>query len=157
MAKHASDGTPRELAPEEKGSTGAQAADAAFAAGDDEVARLRADLEDASDRVLRAQAELDNYRKRARRELPPRDPRRPMRFEVRPDPAASTPQQLHHPRDVAVQDVLIQQHDGRIQLRLVSSDLGVCVFHVTSSCSRRKGCGCPAEGLRGRRRGGRIR
>ncbi len=31
--------------------------------------KLRADLEDATDRVLRAQAELDNYRKRARREL----------------------------------------------------------------------------------------
>jgi molecular chaperone GrpE len=69
MAKHPSDGTPRELAPQEKNSTGSEAADAAFAAGEEEMARLRADLEDASDRVLRAQAELDNYRKRARREL----------------------------------------------------------------------------------------
>ena len=34
-----------------------------------EVERLRADLEEAGDRVLRAQAELENYRKRARREL----------------------------------------------------------------------------------------
>lgn len=49
--------------------TDAGAADAAFAAGETEVEKLRADLEDASDRVLRAQAELDNYRKRARREL----------------------------------------------------------------------------------------
>jgi len=47
----------------------AEGADAAFAAGEEEMARLRADLEDASDRVLRAQAELENYRKRARREL----------------------------------------------------------------------------------------
>jgi molecular chaperone GrpE len=47
----------------------ASAADAAFEAGEEQMARLRADLEDASDRVLRAQAELDNYRKRARREL----------------------------------------------------------------------------------------
>jgi molecular chaperone GrpE len=45
------------------------AADAAFAASETEMDKLRADLEDASDRVLRAQAELDNYRKRARREL----------------------------------------------------------------------------------------
>lgn len=44
-------------------------ADAAFAASETEINKLRADLEDASDRVLRAQAELDNYRKRARREL----------------------------------------------------------------------------------------
>ena len=34
-----------------------------------ETDRLRADLREAGDRVLRAQAELDNYRKRARREL----------------------------------------------------------------------------------------
>ncbi len=34
-----------------------------------EMERLRADLREAGDRVLRAQAELDNYRKRARREL----------------------------------------------------------------------------------------
>jgi len=34
-----------------------------------EVEKLRAELEDATDRLLRAQAELDNYRKRARREL----------------------------------------------------------------------------------------
>jgi molecular chaperone GrpE len=47
----------------------AGAADAAFEAGEEEIAKLRADLEDASDRVLRAQAELENYRKRARREL----------------------------------------------------------------------------------------
>ena len=34
-----------------------------------EVEKLRADLQEAGDRVLRAQAELENYRKRARREL----------------------------------------------------------------------------------------
>lgn len=34
-----------------------------------EVEKLRTDLEEAGDRLLRAQAELDNYRKRARREL----------------------------------------------------------------------------------------
>jgi molecular chaperone GrpE len=50
--------------------TGAdEAADAAFEASEHEIGKLRTDLEDASDRVLRAQAELENYRKRARREL----------------------------------------------------------------------------------------
>jgi molecular chaperone GrpE len=34
-----------------------------------EIERLRADLQEAGDRMLRAQAELENYRKRARREL----------------------------------------------------------------------------------------
>lgn len=34
-----------------------------------EVEKLRTDLEEAGDRLLRAQAELENYRKRARREL----------------------------------------------------------------------------------------
>ncbi len=47
----------------------ANAADAAFEAGEEQINKLRADLDDASDRVLRAQAELENYRKRARREL----------------------------------------------------------------------------------------
>jgi molecular chaperone GrpE len=42
---------------------------AALEASEVEMGKLRADLEDAADRVLRAQAELDNYRKRARREL----------------------------------------------------------------------------------------
>jgi molecular chaperone GrpE len=56
-------------APERNEEVTAGAADAAFAAGETETSKLRADLEDASDRVLRAQAELDNYRKRARREL----------------------------------------------------------------------------------------
>src|SRR5262245_8435340 len=51
------------------GAVDAAAADAALDAGEAEIAKLRADIEDASDRVLRAQAELDNYRKRARREL----------------------------------------------------------------------------------------
>ena len=45
------------------------AADAAFDAGEAEIAKLRLDLDDASNRVLRAQAELDNYRKRVRREM----------------------------------------------------------------------------------------
>jgi molecular chaperone GrpE len=56
-----------ELTPGEAESSGA--ADAAFAASESEIEKLRADLDDASDRVLRAQAELENYRKRARREL----------------------------------------------------------------------------------------
>jgi molecular chaperone GrpE len=47
----------------------ARAADAAFESSEDEINKLRIDLEEASDRVLRAQAELENYRKRARREL----------------------------------------------------------------------------------------
>lgn len=34
-----------------------------------EVEKLRADMQEAGDRLLRAQAELENYRKRARREL----------------------------------------------------------------------------------------
>ncbi len=44
-------------------------ADAAFEASEVEISKLRADLEDASDRVLRAQAELENFRKRTRREI----------------------------------------------------------------------------------------
>jgi len=51
------------------GQIDAGAADAALEIGEQEMSKLRADLEDASDRVLRAQAELENYRKRARREL----------------------------------------------------------------------------------------
>src|SRR5258706_147386 len=47
----------------------AAAAEAAFEASELEISKLRTDLEDASDRVLRAQAELDNYPKRARREM----------------------------------------------------------------------------------------
>src|SRR6185503_14669204 len=45
------------------------AADAALEASEVEIGKLRADLEDASDRVLRAQAEFENYRKRVRREM----------------------------------------------------------------------------------------
>jgi molecular chaperone GrpE len=68
MSKHWTNPTdPHGLSGPEPNEGGA--ADAAFAAGETEMARLRADLEDASDRALRAQAELDNYRKRARREL----------------------------------------------------------------------------------------
>jgi molecular chaperone GrpE len=48
---------------------GNDAAAAALEASEAEIAKLRADLEDASDRVLRAQAEMENYRKRARREM----------------------------------------------------------------------------------------
>src|SRR6476620_7792248 len=51
------------------GAIDSAAADAALDASENEISKLRADLEDASDRVLRAQAELDNYRKRARREM----------------------------------------------------------------------------------------
>jgi molecular chaperone GrpE len=47
----------------------AAAADAALEASENELVKLRTDIEDANERVLRAQAELDNYRKRARREL----------------------------------------------------------------------------------------
>jgi molecular chaperone GrpE len=36
---------------------------------ENELEKLRADVQEAGDRMLRAQAELDNYRKRARREL----------------------------------------------------------------------------------------
>ena len=46
-----------------------RAAAAALEASEVEIEKLRAELEDATDRVLRAQAELDNYRKRARREM----------------------------------------------------------------------------------------
>ncbi len=45
------------------------AAAAALEASETEISKLRADLEDACERVLRAQAELDNYRKRVRREM----------------------------------------------------------------------------------------
>jgi len=45
------------------------AAAAALEASETELAKLRADLEEANDRALRAGAELDNYRKRARREI----------------------------------------------------------------------------------------
>jgi molecular chaperone GrpE len=55
--------------PQGGGADQAGAADAAFEASENEMAKLRADLDDAADRVLRAQAELENYRKRARREL----------------------------------------------------------------------------------------
>lgn len=54
--------------PVDTGAT-AGAADAALEASEVEIAKLRADLEDASDRVLRAQAEMENYRKRMRREM----------------------------------------------------------------------------------------
>jgi molecular chaperone GrpE len=47
----------------------AAGAAAALEASEMEISKLRTDLEDATDRVLRAQAELDNYRKRARREI----------------------------------------------------------------------------------------
>ncbi len=46
-----------------------EAAAAALEASEMEIGKLRSDLEDATDRVLRAQAELDNYRKRVRREM----------------------------------------------------------------------------------------
>jgi molecular chaperone GrpE len=44
-------------------------ADASLEASEVEISKLRADLEDASDRVLRAQAEMENYRKRMRRDM----------------------------------------------------------------------------------------
>ncbi len=42
---------------------------AAFESSENEITKLRAECDDANNRVLRAQAELDNFRKRARREL----------------------------------------------------------------------------------------
>jgi molecular chaperone GrpE len=51
------------------GSEAANLADAALEASENELTKLRSDIEDANDRVLRAQAELENYRKRARREM----------------------------------------------------------------------------------------
>ncbi|MEX2114591.1 MAG: nucleotide exchange factor GrpE [Pirellulales bacterium] len=47
----------------------ADLADAALEASESELAKLRADFQDANDRVLRAQAELENSRKRMRREM----------------------------------------------------------------------------------------
>jgi molecular chaperone GrpE len=43
--------------------------DLAIESAESEIEKLRTDLEEAGDRLLRAQAELENYRKRARREL----------------------------------------------------------------------------------------
>ncbi len=45
------------------------AAAAALEASESEIAKLCAEVEEANDRVLRAGAELENYRKRARREV----------------------------------------------------------------------------------------
>jgi molecular chaperone GrpE len=70
MSKHRTDRDgERETSGTEANRAAGSAADAAFAAGEAEVAKLRTELEDAADRVLRAQAELENYRKRVRREL----------------------------------------------------------------------------------------
>ncbi len=74
MSKHRTEPTnERDLTPPDSNRADradqAAAADAALGAGESEIGKLRAELEDAADRVLRAQAELDNYRKRARREL----------------------------------------------------------------------------------------
>jgi molecular chaperone GrpE len=70
MAKHPSDPSNRpDAMPAAEGPLDSAAADAALEASEMEIGKLRTDLEDASDRVLRAQAELENYRKRARREL----------------------------------------------------------------------------------------
>ena len=70
MSKHPIDRNNHDFpAADPQQADAAGAADAAFAAGESEMGKLRADLDDASDRVLRAQAELENYRKRARREL----------------------------------------------------------------------------------------
>jgi len=50
-------------------SRAAQSADAASVDLEEEVRRLRADLDDARDRALRFQAEMDNFRKRVAREI----------------------------------------------------------------------------------------
>jgi molecular chaperone GrpE len=47
----------------------AEAGDAEDITADQEMESARSDLAEARDKMLRAQAELDNYRKRARREL----------------------------------------------------------------------------------------
>jgi molecular chaperone GrpE len=57
------------LNPNDEPTEAGAAAAAAFEASENEIAKLRADLDDASNRVLRAQAELENYRKRVRREM----------------------------------------------------------------------------------------
>jgi molecular chaperone GrpE len=54
---------------DDSGGTGAETADTAQAEGANLFEQLRADLEEAKDRVLRSQAELENYRKRAAREI----------------------------------------------------------------------------------------
>jgi len=69
MADQSRNRTNPESLPIGSGAIDSAAADAALDASEVEISKLRTDLEDASDRVLRAQAELDNYRKRARREL----------------------------------------------------------------------------------------
>jgi molecular chaperone GrpE len=57
------------LTAPEPSPTDSAAEEAAQAAGElDNLARLQADLEDARDRALRAHAELENFRKRVRRE-----------------------------------------------------------------------------------------
>ena len=63
--------TPANPAAEAKPAATAEAAPQAERAPrtDDTVERLRAELEAAKDREIRAHAELDNYRKRATREL----------------------------------------------------------------------------------------
>src|SRR6478736_9920168 len=64
---HNNDPRDRPEVPVETGA--AAAADAALEASEVEIGKLRADLDDASERVLRAQAELENYRKRVKREM----------------------------------------------------------------------------------------
>lgn len=57
---------PSDAAPEEATE---HVADAAIEAVEDEIGKLRAEVEDANNRVLRAGAELENFRKRVRREI----------------------------------------------------------------------------------------
>jgi molecular chaperone GrpE len=69
MSKNPIDPFDQDFSGRNEEAADSMAAAAALEASENEIAKLRADLEDASDRVLRAQAELDNYRKRARREM----------------------------------------------------------------------------------------
>ncbi len=60
--------TPSQSAAQAADAAHEAGAAAAFEASEAEIAKLRADLDDAGNRVLRAQAELENFRKRVRRE-----------------------------------------------------------------------------------------
>lgn len=62
--------SPHPVSPQGADAAGVPAAwDAEVARRDEEIARLRSELEQAKDRALRSLAELDNYRKRADRTI----------------------------------------------------------------------------------------
>ena len=68
-ASPAATGPPGEAAADASAPRGDKASQAAPTPANGEIARLRAELEDANDRALRGWAELENYRKRANRLL----------------------------------------------------------------------------------------